>query len=160
MLIPATLIASIIIFIVMRSLPGDVVIVILSGSGEATHSLEVREGLREELGLNEPGVTQYLKWLVRMTNGEMGGRSLIDGQSIQSLISQQLPVTTLLLLYAILLSTIIWVPLGVLAAWTQGKWVDYAVRFVALPGGAIPSFVLALVILLALLLSLAGNIRI
>ena len=105
MLIPATLIASIIIFTVMRSLPGDVVIVILSGSGEATHSLEVREGLREELGLNEPGVTQYLKWLVRMTNGEMGGRSLIDGQSIQSLISQQLPVTTLLLLYAILLST-------------------------------------------------------
>ena len=154
MLIPATLIASIIIFTVMRSLPGDVVIVILSGSGEATHSLEVREGLREELGLNEPGVTQYLKWLVRMTNGEMGGRSLIDGQSIQSLISQQLPVTALLLLYAILLSTIIWVPLGVLAAWTQGKWVDYAVRFVALPGGAIPSFVLALVILLALLLLL------
>jgi peptide/nickel transport system permease protein len=154
MLVPATLIASIIIFCVVRALPGDVVIVILSGSGEATHSLEVREELREELGLNESGVNQYVKWLVLMTNGEMGGRSLIDGQPIQSLISQQLPVTALLLLYAILLSSMIWIPLGIIAAWTQGTWIDYTVRFLAVPGGAIPSFVLALILLLALLLLL------
>jgi ABC-type dipeptide/oligopeptide/nickel transport system permease component len=135
----------------MRILPGDVVSWILSGGGEAVHSPEVREVLRQELGLNESLVVQYLKWLWSMLTGEFGGQSLVNGQPISALVSRQFPVTILLASYTVLLSIIVSVPLGVLSAWRKNRWQDYLIRLITIPGQSLPSFFTALLLLLGLL---------
>ena len=152
LILPTALLASMIVFGIMRVLPGDVAATILSGGGETTHSPEVREALREELGLNDHWLKQYGTWLWNMVNGEFGGDSLIDGQSIRSQVARQLPVTGLLALYTLAASIVVWVPLGVLASWQRDRWPDYLVRMITLPGQAIPSFLLALLAILGLLL--------
>ena len=145
----STLLASVFIFGVLRVLPGDVAIVILGGGG-APHTPEVREALREELGLNDPLAVQYGRWLWSMANGEFGGQSLVNGQSIRSLVARQLPVTLLLALYTVVLSVLISVPLGVLAVWRWRRWPDYVVRVVSIIGQAVPNFWVALLIVLGL----------
>ncbi|HLE81432.1 MAG TPA: ABC transporter permease [Dehalococcoidia bacterium] len=145
----STLLASVFIFGVLRVLPGDVAIVILGGGG-APHTPEVREALREELGLNDPLAVQYGRWLWSMANGEFGGQSLVNGQSIRSLVARQLPVTLLLALYTVVLSVLVSVPLGVLAVWRWRRWPDYVVRGVSIIGQAVPNFWVALLIVLGL----------
>ena len=145
----STLLASVFIFGVLRVLPGDVAIVILGGGG-APHTPEVREALREELGLNDPLAVQYGRWLWSMANGEFGGQSLVNGQSIRSLVARQLPVTLLLALYTVVLSVVVSVPLGVLAVWRWRRWPDYVVRVVSIIGQAVPNFWVALLIVLGL----------
>jgi peptide/nickel transport system permease protein len=149
LLVLSTLVASVVVFGFLRVLPGDVAIVILGGGG-APHTPEVREALREELGLNDPLAVQYGRWLWSMANGEFGGRSLVDGQPIRSLVARQLPVTLLLALYAMLLSVVVSVPLGVLAAWRWRRWPDYLVRFGTIIGQAVPSYWVALLLILGL----------
>ena len=91
--IPTLILASLLIFVIMRSLPGDVVTVILSGSGEGVVSLEAKEALREELGLNKPLIKQYLTWAQSFLTGGFGGRSLENREPISSIIYRQAPVT-------------------------------------------------------------------
>ena len=152
LIVPTALLASMIVFGIMRVLPGDVAATILSGGGETTHSPEVREALREELGLNDHWLRQYGAWLWAMVNGNFGGDSLIDNQSIRSQLARQLPVTGLLALYTLAASILIWVPLGIIASWQRDRWPDYLIRLIALPGQAVPSFLLALLAILGLLL--------
>ena len=150
LLIPSTLVASIIVFGIMRVLPGDVTINILSGSGESTHSLEVREALREELGLDDSLVVQYGRWLWSMVNGEFGGQSLVTKEDIRSLVARSFPVTLLLAIYTIAISVAVSVPLGVLSAVRWNAWPDFLIRIVTLVGQAVPNFWVALLILLGL----------
>ena len=128
LIIPTLLAASVVIFVVMRALPGDVVLVILGGSGDTVVSPEVREALEEELGLNDPLVVQYGRWLWSMVSGEFGGRSLETREPIRSIVGRQLPVTALLAGYTLLLSVVVSLPLGVLAAARSNRWSDYVVR--------------------------------
>ncbi len=150
--IPTLLIASLLIFIVMRALPGDVVGVVLGGAGQSGYDPAQLESVREELGLRDPLVVQYGNWVWDMVNGNFGGRSLEDKEEIRSLVARQLPVTLLLTAYALLLSFFVSVPLGVVAALWQDKWPDYIVRFVTISGQAIPSLWAALLVILGLLL--------
>ena len=150
--VPTLIIASLLIFGVMRALPGDVALVVLSGSGDVTHNLEQIESLREELGLNDPLGTQYGRWLWSMVNGQFGGRSLENREPIRSLVGLQFPVTLQLTLYTVALSVVLSVPLGVLAALRQNRWPDYLVRIVFIAGQAIPSFFIALLVMIGLVL--------
>jgi len=151
LIVPTVLVASIVVFAVMRVLPGDVVLVILSGSGESAVSPEAREALQEELGLNDPLHVQYGRWLWSMVNGEFGGNSLESREPIRSIIGRQLPITLLLTGYTILLSVFVSLPLGVLAAARRNRWPDYAVRMVTLGGLALPNLWVALLVILGLL---------
>ena len=101
---PTALLASMLVFGVMRALPGDVAATILSGGGETTHSPEVREALRKELGLDDPWPVQYGRWLRAMVDGSFGGDALVDGQPIRSQLARQAPITGLLALYALALT--------------------------------------------------------
>ncbi len=157
LLLPTALLASLVVFAVMRALPGDVAATILSGGGETTHSPEVREALRAELGLDDPLPVQYARWLAAMFDGSFGGDALIDGQSIRSQIARQAPVTALLALYALAITLVVWLPLGVVAGWQRGRWPDHCARLAMLPGLATPSFLLALLALLGLLLLLGWS---
>ena len=146
---PTVLAASLLIFVVMRMLPGDIVRAIV---GDVPISSEAREALQEELGLNDPFPIQYGRWLWSMVNGEFGGRSLENREPIPSIIGRQLPVTLLLTVYTVLLSIFISVPLGVLAAVWNNRWPDYLIRVTTLAGLSLPILWVALLILLGLLL--------
>ena len=113
---------------------------------------EVREALEEELGLNDPLVVQYGRWLWSMVSGEFGGRSLETREPIRSIVGRQLPVTALLAGYTLLLSVVVSLPLGVLAAARSNRWSDYVVRLITLGGLAIPSLWVALLTILCLLI--------
>ncbi len=143
------LLASVIIFLVIRVLPGDIVDLI---SGDVVSSPEVKEALREELGLNDPVIVQYGRWLGSMFSGDFGGDSLLSGQPIGTLLARQLPMTLLITFYTVALSFLISVPMGILAAIRRNRWQDYITRFVTLPGQALPDFWLALLLLLGFLL--------
>ena len=157
LVLPTALLASMIVFAVMRLLPGDVAATILSGGGETTHSPEVREALRAELGLDDPWPVQYGRWLWSMLDGSFGGDALVDGQSIRGQLARQIPVTGLLATYALALTLLFWLPLGVVAGWRRGRWPDHLARLAMLPGIAAPSFLLALLALLGLLLLLGWS---
>lgn len=150
-ILPTIIAASIVVFAIMRVLPGDVVLVILSGSGESTVSPEARDALEKELGLRDPLPIQYARWLGSMMSGEFGGRSLVNREAIGSIIARQLPVTLLLTSYAVVLSILISQPLGVLAAVWNNRWPDYLIRVVTLGGLALPNIWIALLIILVLL---------
>ncbi|MEN8613675.1 ABC transporter permease [Dehalogenimonas sp. THU2] len=138
-----------IVFMAMHLLPGDIVDLI---AGDVITSAEVKEALREELGLNDPLVVQYGRWALSMLKGDFGGQSLFSGQSIGDLLARQLPVTLLLAVYTVILSFVAAVSLGILAALKQNCWQDYFLRLIALPGQALPNFWLALLLLLGLML--------
>lgn len=140
--------ASIIVFIIMRMLPGDITALII---GDVPSSPAVKEALREELGLNDSPILQYARWLWSMVSGGFGGQSLLYGQEIRTLLARQLPVTLFLTLYAVGLSLVVSVPLGVGAALKWNRWQDYLVRFLVLPGQALPNFWVALLLLLGLM---------
>ena len=148
--IPTLFVASLAIFIMMRIVPGDVAQVILGGEGTDALALERVETLRAELGLADPLPIQYGRWLWSMVNGEFGGRSLIDKEPLAAIVARRWPVTFQLALYAIIFSVVISVPMGVLAAVKQDRWPDYLVRVFTIAGHAVPSFWLALVLILVL----------
>ncbi len=146
---PTALAASLVVFLVMRALPGDVALTILSGS---PHTVEMREALRAELGLRDPLAVQYARWLRLMVNGQFGGRSLESREPIGSLLARQLPVTALLAFYAALLSVVLAVPLGIAAAVHRDRWPDYLIRLATLAGLSVPGVWAALMLIAGLLL--------
>ena len=152
LILPTLLAASLVVFLVMRALPGDVALVILGGSGDTVVNPEIRAALEEELGLNDPLAVQYGRWLWSMVNGEFGGRSLETREPIRAMVGRQLPVTALLAGYTLLLSIAVSLPLGVLAAARSNRLSDYVVRFMTLGGLAIPSLWVALLTILCLLI--------
>jgi peptide/nickel transport system permease protein len=148
LVVPTAIAASILVFVLMRALPGDVVLTIL---GDTQHSVEMRETLREELGLNEPLPIQYARWLASMLTGGLGGRSLETGEPISAMVSRELPVTLLLTLYATTVSLLVSFPLGVAAGHREGRPLDLAIRIITLGGLALPVVWLALIVLIGLL---------
>ncbi len=143
---PTTVAASLLMFAVLRLLPGDVALTILSGS---THTEEMREALRAELGLDDPWYTQYLRWLAGMVDGS--GLSLETGESARSIVLSQLPVTLLLAGYATTMSLVVAFPLGVVAAVHRGRSLDTLIRGFFLAGFSVPAVWAALLVLLGLI---------
>ena len=150
--IPTLLLASLTIFTVMRVLPGDVALVILGTEGGDPGAIQQLERVRESLGLKEPLPVQYGKWLWSLASGEFGGKSLLSQEPLSAILARRFPVTLLLATYAILISVIVSIPLGVVAAVQQGRWPDYVVRVATISGNAVPNFWVALVLLLVLVI--------
>lgn len=151
--IPTLFLASLGIFMAMRVIPGDVAVVILAGEESIDMvSQDQFDKLRHELGLSDPLPLQYGKWVWSMVNGEFGGRSLLDREPLSEVVVRRGLVTMQLALYTIVVSMLVAVPLGVIAAVKQDKWPDYAIRIFTITGHALPNFWLALLLLLVLVL--------
>jgi peptide/nickel transport system permease protein len=149
--LPTLLLASMLIFGILRVLPGDVALAILGqeaveGGGAFTESQ--LNDLREDLGLNDALPIQYGKWIWSMVNGEFGGESVRTREALSEIIDRRLPVTLQLALYTIVLSMIVAVPMGVFSALYQDKWPDYVLRITAIFGQSMPNFWIALLLLL------------
>jgi len=151
--IPTLILASLVVFVVMRALPGDVTAAILGGEGEALDPAIVG-ALRKELGLDDPLYVQYARWAWSMASGELGGRSLATGEPLTQLVARQLPITIQLTLYTLTIAILIAVPLGTAAAARHNRWPDTAVRIVSVLGSAVPGFWVALLALLGLVYGL------
>jgi peptide/nickel transport system permease protein len=136
----------------MRVLPGDVASQILLDEEGTTVTEEQFADLRAELGLSDPLPVQYAKWIWSMVNGEFGGRSLITKEPISEMVSRRIVVTAQMAVYTIVITLVIAIPLGIMAAVYQNRWPDYIIRVFTITGHAIPNFWLALMVLLFLVL--------
>ena len=147
-LIPVLFGISVLIFAVMKMIPGDVI----SGILGVDATPELREQLREIYGLDRPYVVQYLDWIGGVLRGDFG-ESIRTGEPILPQILTRFKVTAELTILAAIISWIIAIPLGILAAVKRNSLADRFVRVFALLGVSVPNF--ALSILLILFLSLA-----
>jgi len=139
------LLASIVVFLMMRSVPGDVVGQMLGQTSDPVAT----QALREFFGLDQPAWRQYLGWLGRVVSGDLG-TSWTRGQPVGGLIGSALLVTLQLSVATLLLATVIGVPLGVVAAMNEGKLVDRIVQSFTLFGLAAPVFWVGLMLLVGL----------
>ncbi|MBM3522725.1 MAG: ABC transporter permease [Alphaproteobacteria bacterium] len=127
--------ASVVIFLVMRALPGDPAIGMLTVNATPE---SIRE-MREQLGLERPLAVQYLLWIGGALTGDLG-RSFFFSSDVTGLLAQRFPVTLHLALASLAIALVIAVPAGVLAATNKGGWIDHACRALALIGVSMPVF--------------------
>lgn len=153
--IPALLGVSIVIFLLMRVMPGDVAMIILAGpGGEAAVSPEDLERVRNMLGLNKPLWEQYLIWVWGVITFNPG-KSLITDVPIVQEIANRFPLTLELAVLTAIISTIIALPVGIVSAIRQDSWPDYVFRVLAIGGLAMPSFWVGTLIMLGLMIFLS-----
>ena len=139
---------SLISFLLLNFAPGDAAeITLRRQNGGITPPKEAVIALRQELGLDAPLPVRYVRWLSSALRGDLG-ESYRSGNSIAAELARRLPATLLLAAVSLALAVATGVPLGVLAAMKPGSWLDSASRLLALVGAAIPSYVLALLLML------------
>lgn len=149
-LIPVVIGVSFLIFAAMYILPGDAVDSMLAERGASAEDLA---RLRAQLGLDDPFLVQYGRFLLRLAQGDLGS-SIVTGRPVYDQISSQIGATIELTLAALLIAVCVGVPLGVLAAVKRGTWVDSLSMVVALLGVSMPNFWLGLLLILGFSLHL------
>ena len=140
--IPILLLVTIMAFSLLHLIPGDPATVILGQ--EATP--ESKAALRKDLGLDKPIVVQYVSWLGKVVQGDLGN-SLVDRTPVVDQIRQRLPPTIELTIGAFAVALLIAIPTGILSATRRGGFVDYFSTLFALAGMSIPGFWLAMVLI-------------
>ncbi len=136
------LIASFAVFYGMRLAPGDVADVLQS---HPTGQLTI-ERVREDLGLNKPVLVQYATYMGDLLRGDLG-LSLINGQPIVDILSSSVGYTLKLAFASALLSLVLAIPLGLLAAWKRNSIFDQGTMLIAVLGMGIPNFFLAILLI-------------
>ena len=131
-------VVAILVFLLLRLTPGDPA-AILAGDAASTEQIA---RIRVELGLERPITTQFVIWLGKVLSGDLG-RSFYYRMDVATLIAQRLEPTFALAALTIFLAVVIAVPLGILAAWRHGGWLDRAVMAFSVMGFSIPVFVIA-----------------
>jgi peptide/nickel transport system permease protein len=145
LLIPTLLGMSLLIFLMLRLLPGDVVDIMLGGDQAADSASKA--ALRRSLGLSDPLPVQYIHWVGNLARGDLG-KSLRSGQSVSALLLHALPVTLELAGLAVVIGTVIAVPLGVISAVKRDTIFDFGARVTGLVGLSLPNFWIATLALL------------
>jgi len=143
--VPTIIGISIIIFLMVRLMPGDIVDVLLGGDAVATQ--EQKEQVREQLGLTGSYPEQYWNWASGAATGDFGD-SYRNAEPVSDILWRAVPITLELMILALLIATLIGVPLGVISAVRRDSVSDYASRIGGLIGISIPSFWLATLLLL------------
>src|SRR5262245_19327910 len=151
LMIPTLIGAALVIFLLMNIIPGDVALLIIGGDQGGDINPRELAKLRTQLGLDRPLYEQFLTWLWSVVRLDFG-KSLWTGAPILEEIMIRLPLTLEVAIFATIISTIIAIPLGTLAAVRQDTWVDYAVRIFSIGGLAIPAFWTGILIILFLVI--------
>lgn len=147
--IPTVLLVTVIVFVVMRLIPGDPALAILSADDAAYTEQELQE-LRVELGTDRPIVVQYFDWMSGLLRGDFGTSFWWNGPVMDRL-GERIPVTIELAILGIALAVICAVPLGVLSAIKPDSPIDYASRIFTLVGISIPTFFSGILLTLILI---------
>jgi len=136
--IPVMLVVAVFIFLMLRLTPSDPA-AILAGDSATTEQVAK---IRGQLGLDRPMVEQFFIWSAKVLTGDLG-ESFFFKKTVASLIGERIEPTLSLSLFTIVFAVLIAVPLGVLAAYRQGSWVDRIVMGFSVLGFSMPSFVVA-----------------
>jgi peptide/nickel transport system permease protein len=137
---------SVIIFVLLRIVPGNIVDILFDAAGFVDPADKIN--LERELGLDQSMIVQYLHWMSGLFHGDLGYSYVSEKPALDEILPR-IPITARLAGLALLFSTAIGVPLGVLSALKQGSRLDYVLRAVSLSGLSLPSFWLGLLILMA-----------
>jgi peptide/nickel transport system permease protein len=143
--VPTLVGMSILIFAMVRLLPGDVVDAMFTG--EAGASAAAKQAIRKSLGLADPLPVQYVKFVGGVATGELG-QSLTSGEPVSSIMARAVPITMELAVLAAIAATAVGVPLGVLSAVRPNTAIDVAARVGGLIGLSVPNFWFATLALL------------
>ncbi|MGE4327039.1 MAG: ABC transporter permease [Pseudodonghicola sp.] len=135
--IPVMLVVAVFVFLLLRLTPGDPA-AILAGDMATPEQLD---RIRDTLGLNDPLLVQFFRWIGALLQGDFG-TSLISNKPVIDLVADRMWPTIWIAIITLSLSVIVAVPMGVLAAWKQGSWVDHLVMTFSVLGFSIPVFVI------------------
>ncbi len=141
--LPTLVVLSIIIFILIRSVPGDPAVFLVGDLADAQALSEARTSL----GLDQPKVVQYFLWMKNVLRGDLG-TSLMTGQPVAEAIANRFAVTAQIVSIAMLLALLIAVPCGMFAAWRQNRIEDLSIMFLMNFFLSIPSFWMGLMLIL------------
>ena len=143
-LIPVLIGITFLSFTMMRIAGSDAITEMYANKGAVPQ--EIIDAARADLGLDKPFLTQYFSWLGGMLTGDMG-TSYISGRNVFDTFVSKLPATLLLTGLSILLTVIISIPLGVLAAVRHDRFTDYLIRFCSFVGNSLPNFFVAMLLM-------------
>lgn len=149
MTIPVMVIVALFVFLMLRLSPGDPAAVI---AGDYATAEDVQR-IREQLGLSEPIVVQFTRWLGQLAQGDLG-TSIFSNKPVSQLIAQRIEPTMFLALTTIVFSVLVAVPLGTIAAYRAGSWIDRVVMLFSVGGFSVPVFVLGYLLIYVLSLKL------
>ncbi|MDP6389660.1 MAG: ABC transporter permease [Alphaproteobacteria bacterium] len=150
-MIPVLFVVTVVVFSFVELLPGDIVETLIGE--EDVEDPEVRKALIEEFGLDQPIYVRYGKWLYRVVQGDLG-KSLITRRDVSLELFDRIPATAYLGFAGMLLSMLIAIPLGTLAALKRNSPIDNAVQLFALAGISIPEFWFAIMAIMLISLHL------
>ena len=140
--VPVLFVVALIVFLMLRLAPGDPAAAIV---GDAATSENI-DRVRAQLGLDDPLPVQFLKWGGQLLQGNLG-ESFFIKKPVSELISQRLEATLSLTAVTLIFTIMVAVPLGVLAAWRHGGWLDRMLMGFSVMGFSIPAFVIGYVLI-------------
>jgi peptide/nickel transport system permease protein len=140
------ILVSIIVFCLMRLLPGDPILMLVTRNQQESFSEERIEEIKHQYGLDKPLLIQYFSWVKGISRGDFG-KSLIDNTPVLNEVTKRIPITLNLSAAAFITGIIIGIPAGVLCAIRRGKLADTIVTFLANLGITVPSFWLGFVLI-------------
>ena len=149
--VPTLFGASLLIFVLMRLVPGDIAEILVYQTGSESSAVQKRqiEQIRRELGLDRPVAAQYLAWLAGAVRGDFG-YSYSQRRPVNEILAERFPRSMELAVITLVLAALWSVPLGVVSAVRQNTWLDYLVRVLSISGLSLPIFFTGVLILYAL----------
>jgi peptide/nickel transport system permease protein len=146
--VPTLLGASLLIFVLMRLVPGDIAEILVYQTGSESSAVQKRqiEQIRRELGLDRPVATQFLAWLGGAVRGDFG-YSYSQRRPVNEILAERFPRSMELAAITLLLAALWSIPLGVVSAVRQNTWLDYLVRVLSISGLSLPIFFTGVLIL-------------
>ncbi len=144
-LIPILIGITLLTFILMNISSTDAVDIMEQNTATAWTE-EQKTAMRAELGLDKPILIQYLKWLNNALHADMG-KSYISGKPVFYTFMSKLPATIYLTVTSVILTIVISIPLGILAAVHQNQFLDYLIRFFSFIGNSLPNFFVSLLLI-------------
>jgi len=141
--IPVMGVVAIFVFSLLYIAPGDPAAII---AGDIASAADIAR-IHHQLGLDEPFLLRFGHWLLNVLHGDLG-ISIFTNLPVTQLIGQRLEPTLSLTISTLIFTVLFSIPLGIIAAWKAGTWIDYGVMIFAVLGFSLPSFVLAYVLIL------------
>jgi peptide/nickel transport system permease protein len=148
--IPVMVVVAVAVFALLHVTPGDPAVII---AGDYASPDDVAR-IRAKLGLDRPFLTQVGIWLGQIVQGDLG-TSIFSGLPVATLIKQRAGTTVSLTIFAMLISVGVGVPLGIVAAWKKGSWLDRLVMVMAVSGFSMPVFWLGFLLVYVFAISFA-----
>src|SRR5207247_2641595 len=133
--VPTVLMITLVVFVMMRSVPGDPVVILLGDAYTEEDAVKVRQ----EYGLDKPVLVQYAIWLGKLVQGDWGV-SILSGRPVLKDVLVRLPVTLELIVLSMAVALAIAVPAAIVGALRQNTWADYPATTIAMIGVSIPQF--------------------